>query len=248
MAAGRDGQPLPASIRVKVCGITDPAAMPMLARAGVAYAGLNFFPPSPRCLGVDQARAVALAAPPGLARVGLFVDADDALIDTVLASVPLDMLQLHGAEDPAHVTALRARHGLPVIKAVGIADAADLPALDRFARVADMLLVDARPPPGAALPGGNGLAFDWRLIAGRRWPVPWLLAGGLNADNVTQAVALTGARQVDVASGVESAPGVKDAGRVASFVASAQGSDLTGRQSDPESSPESSPAWAAKPA
>ena len=207
------------AVRIKVCGLTRAQDVPALVSAGVAYAGLNFFPPSPRFLTADQARAVALAIPPGMARVALFVDPTDAVLADTLAEVPLDLIQLHGHEPPGRVAEVRARFGLPVIKAVGVADAADLPALDGFARVADLLLVDAKPPRGAALPGGNGLAFDWRLIAGRRWPVPWLLAGGLTPANVAEAVRLTGARQVDVASGVESAPGVKDAGRVAAFAA-----------------------------
>jgi phosphoribosylanthranilate isomerase len=206
-------------VRIKVCGLTRPEDVPALAAAGVAYAGLNFFPPSPRFLTSDRARAIALAIGPGMARVGLFVDPTDDVLGETLAEVPLDLIQLHGHEAPDRVAEVRARFGLPVIKAVGVADAGDLPALDSFARVADMLLVDAKPPRGAALPGGNGLAFDWRLIAGRRWPLPWLLAGGLNPANVAEAVRLTGARQVDVASGVESAPGVKDAGLVAAFAA-----------------------------
>ena len=210
-------------VAVKICGLTEPDDMAVLARAGAAYGGLVFYPPSPRALDVAQARAIALAASPGLARVGLFVDADDALIDSVLAEVPLDFLQLHGHESPARLAALRARHGLPLIKAVGVASAEDLAALDTYARCADMLLVDARPAKGAALPGGNGLAFDWRLIAGRRWPLPWLLAGGLHAGNLAQALSLTGARQVDVSSGVESAPGVKDAARIADFMLAAGG-------------------------
>lgn len=210
-------------VRVKVCGLTRPQDIDAVAQSGAAYAGLVFFPRSPRALHPAQARALALLAPPGLARVGLFVDADDARIDAVLAEVPLDFLQLHGAEPPERVADLRARHGLPVIKAVGVASAADLPALASHARAADMLLVDAKPPPDAVLPGGNGLAFDWRLIAGRRWPVPWLLAGGLTAANVAEAIALTGARQVDVSSGVESAPGVKDADLIEGFCRAAHG-------------------------
>lgn len=217
----------PNSVRVKVCGLTRPQDMAALVTAGVAYAGLNFFPPSPRCVTPERARAIALAAPPGLAQVGLFVDPDDDLIEAVLAEVPLDMIQLHGHESPGRVSEVRARFGLPVIKAVAIAGTLDLGALDCFAGVADMLLVDAKPPTGAALPGGNGLAFDWGLIAGRRWPVPWLLAGGLTPDNVAEAVRLTGARQVDVSSGVESAPGVKDAVRIAAFAAAASG--MSGR-------------------
>jgi phosphoribosylanthranilate isomerase len=133
------------------------------------------------------------------------------------------MLQLHGRESPERVAAVRARFGLPVMKAVGLAGPEDFPALEAQMQVADQVLVDAKPPAGAALPGGNGLAFDWRLLQGRRWPVPWMLAGGLTPDNVAEAVARTGARAVDVSSGVESAPGVKDARRIARFVAAAQG-------------------------
>lgn len=209
------------STRVKICGLTRLADLDAVVVAGAAYVGFNFFPKSPRFLATAQARTLSLAAPPGLARVGLFVDAEDAQIDAVLAEVPLDMLQLHGRESLERMAHLRARHGLPLIKAVGVADSADLPALVDYVRVADMLLVDAKPPKDAVLPGGNGLAFDWRLIAGRRWPCPWMLAGGLDAGNVAEAIALTGARQVDVASGVESAPGVKDAAKIAAFCAAA---------------------------
>jgi phosphoribosylanthranilate isomerase len=132
------------------------------------------------------------------------------------------MLQLHGHEAPDRVLAIKARYGLPVMKAVGVADASDLASLESYLKVADQLLVDAKPPKNADLPGGNGLAFDWRLIAARRWPIPWMLAGGLTPQNVGEAIAMTGARQVDVSSGVETAPGVKDAARIAAFVAAAQ--------------------------
>ncbi len=210
------------SVRVKICGLTRVEDIQPVVQSGAAYIGLNFFPRSPRHVTVEQARRIALAAPPGLARVGLFVDADDSLLETVLATVPLDFLQLHGTETPERMAVLRTRYGLPLIKAVGVADESHLPALAEYGRVADMLLVDAKPPRGAVLPGGNGLTFDWRLIAGRRWPCPWMLAGGLTAQNVALAVQLTGARQVDVSSGVESAPGVKDAAKIAEFVAAAQ--------------------------
>jgi phosphoribosylanthranilate isomerase len=209
--------------QVKICGLTRPQDMAAVAAAGAAFAGLNFFAKSPRFVTPAQARALSLAAPVGLARVGLFVDAGDDLIDAVLAEAPLDMLQLHGHEPPERVRALRARHSLPVIKVVGIAGPEDLAALTVYGRVADLLLVDAKPPRDAVLPGGNGLRFDWRLIAGRRWPVPWMLAGGLTPENVAEAIALTGAPAVDVASGVESAPGVKDADRIAAFCAAAGG-------------------------
>ena len=204
-------------IRVKICGVTRPETVEAAAQAGAAYIGLVFFPKSPRALVMTQARELALAAPVGLAKVGLVVDPDDALLDEIAASVPLDILQLHGRESPDRVAEIRQRMGLPVMKAVGVSGEGDLAALDDYARVADQILVDAKAPEGAELPGGNGLSFDWRLIAGRRWPVPWMLAGGLTAGNVAEAVRLTGARQVDVSSGVESAPGVKDPDRVAAF-------------------------------
>lgn len=204
-------------LRVKICGLRQPADVAATVAAGAAYAGFVFFERSPRHLGIAEARELALAAPVGLAKVALTVDADDATLAAILDAVPIDLLQLHGKETPARVAEVRARFGLPVMKAVGVASAEDLPALDAHAGVADMLLVDAKPPKDAALPGGNGLAFDWQLIAGRVWRRPWMLAGGLTAANLAEAVRLTGARQVDVSSGVESAPGVKDAGLIAAF-------------------------------
>ncbi|MEZ5725375.1 MAG: phosphoribosylanthranilate isomerase [Paracoccaceae bacterium] len=209
--------------QVKICGLTRPEHVSAAVEAGAAFVGFVFFPKSPRHLDIATAAALAAEVPPGIARVGLFVDPDDALLDAVLAQVPLDLLQLHGAETPARVTEIRARTGLPVMKAVGVADATDLDALWDYGLVADMLLVDAKPPKDAALPGGNGLSFDWRLLVGRKWLVPWMLAGGLTPDNVAEAVRLTGARIVDVSSGVESAPGQKDAGLIGAFVAAARG-------------------------
>jgi phosphoribosylanthranilate isomerase len=210
------------AVAVKICGLRRAADMAAAAASGARYAGLVFYPRSPRCLTLAEGRDLALAAPPGLAKVALTVDAGDAELAAILAEVPVDILQLHGHESPARVAEVRRRFGLPVMKAVGIAGAEDMDALVAQMRVADMVLVDAKPPAGAALPGGNGLAFDWRLIAGRRWPVPWMLAGGLTPETVAQAIALTGARSVDVSSGVESAPGVKDPARIAAFVAAAQ--------------------------
>ena len=211
-----------ADIRVKICGLRTPADVTAVARAGAAYAGFVFFAKSPRNVTLPEARLAALAAPPGFAKVALTVDADDGTLDAIVEAVPLDMLQLHGHESPDRVAQVRARYRLPVMKAIGLADESDLPAIFAFSTVADQILIDAKPPRGADLPGGNGLAFDWRLLAGRRWLRPWMLAGGLTAENVAEAVRLTGARQVDVSSGVESAPGVKDAARIAAFVAAAQ--------------------------
>ena len=210
-----------ADIRVKICGLRRLADVKAVAAAGAAYAGFVFFAKSPRHLTVAAARPLLLAVPEGLAKVALTVDADDATLDAILAALPLDMLQLHGAETPDRVAQVRARYGLPVMKAVGVADAGDLAAVFEYSLVADQVLIDAKPPKGAAIPGGNGVAFDWRLLAGRRWLRPWMLAGGLTPENVAEAIRLTGARQVDVSSGVESAPGVKDAGRIAGFVAAA---------------------------
>jgi phosphoribosylanthranilate isomerase len=212
------------AIKVKICGLTREADVLACATGGASYIGLNFFPRSPRFVATPLARDLALAAPVGLAKVALLVDADDATLDAILATVPLDMLQLHGHENPARVADIRARYGLPVMKAIGIAEAEDLAQIDLYAAVADQLLIDAKPPRGAVLPGGNGLAFDWRLLAARKyWTRPWMLAGGLTAANILEALRRTGATQVDVASGVETAPGLKDAALIAAFVQAAQG-------------------------
>ena len=212
-------------IRVKICGLREPEHVEAVAEAGAAYAGFVFFEKSPRHVSVDLARDLALAAPVGLAKVALTVNAEDGFLDQLIDTVPLDMLQLHGKESPERVAELRARYGLPVMKAVGIAEEADLAALKDYGMVADQLLVDAKPPKGADLPGGNGLAFDWRLVNRKYWPCPWMLAGGLTPENVAEAVRMTGARQVDVSSGVESAPGVKDVKKIRAFVAAAKGQD-----------------------
>ncbi len=208
-------------VRVKVCGLKTPADVAAAVAAGAQYIGLNFFAKSPRSVDVQTARALALLAPGGMCKVSLTVDADDAMLDAITAAVPLDMLQLHGHETPARVAEVRARYGLPVMKAVGVASEEDLPQLLDYSLVADQILVDAKAPKDAVLPGGNGLPFDWRLVAQRRWLRPWMLAGGLTPENVAEAVRLTNTRQVDVASGVESAPGVKDAARMTAFVRAA---------------------------
>jgi phosphoribosylanthranilate isomerase len=209
-------------VAVKICGLTSPQDVVAAAEAGARYVGFVFFPKSPRNVSVQQAKALAAEVPFGVAKVALTVNADDALLDEITQNVAIDILQLHGSESVARVAQIKARTGLPVMKAIGISDADDLQKIVDYGRVADMLLVDAKPPKNADLPGGNGLAFDWRLLAGRKWAVPWMLAGGLTPDNVQQAIQLTGARQVDVSSGVESAPGVKDPAKVAAFVSTAQ--------------------------
>lgn len=212
-------------MRVKICGVRDAATLAVAARLGAAYVGFVFFPRSPRHLDWDAAAALGGGAPPGLCKVALTVDPDDATLDRI-AGLPVDMIQLHGGETPARVAEVRARAGLPVMKAVGVGSRDDLAALAGYEAVADQILCDAKPPKDGPLPGGTGVAFDWRLIAGRRWRKPWMLAGGLTPANVAEAARLTGARQLDVSSGVESAPGIKDAARIAAFMAAAQGEDI----------------------
>ena len=207
--------------RIKICGLTEPAGLAAAVAAGARYVGFVFFAKSPRHVSPEQAADLAAQVPLGIAKVGLFVDPDDALLRAVLDKVPLDMIQLHGAETPARVAEVKALTGLPVIKAVGLAEPADLDALWDYGLVADMLLIDAKPPKGAALPGGNGVAFDWRLLAGRQILKPWLLAGGLTPDNVAEAIRLTRAPGIDVSSGVESAPGIKDPDRIRRLIARA---------------------------
>lgn len=209
------------TVAVKICGLTQPEHVRAVAEAGARYCGFVFFPKSPRNVSLTTAQNLATLAPPGLCKVALVVDADDAFLDQMLETVPIDMLQLHGRETPERVAEVRARYRLPVMKAVGVATAADLPRLDVYGEVADQLLVDAKPAPGGDLPGGNGVSFDWRLIAGREWALPWMLAGGLTPENVGEAVRLTGARQVDVSSGVEAGAGLKDSDLVSRFVQAA---------------------------
>lgn len=207
------------SIRVKICGLSTAETVAAAVDAGAAYLGFVFFEKSPRNVSLQAARALALGVPEGVAKVALIVNATDGFLDDLTHDVPLDMLQLHGAETPARVTQVKARYGLPVMKAVGVRTAKDVAGLQAYEAVADQILVDAKPPEGANRPGGNAVAFDWSLIAGRRWPTPWMLAGGLTVDNVADAVTATGARQIDLSSAVESAPGVKDPGLIRQFLA-----------------------------
>ena len=222
LVAPGDGFEWSSDTSVKICGLTTLTDVKAASGAGANYVGFVFFEKSPRNLSVQDAQALAIEVPMGIAKVALVVNASNDVLDAITASVPLDMLQLHGHETPERVTEVKARYGLPVMKAIGVADASDLPAIDQYATVADQLLIDAKPPKNAALPGGNGLAFDWRLLAGREIGVPWMLAGGLNPDNVAEAVRMTGTRQVDVSSGVEATPGQKDAALITAFVKGAR--------------------------
>jgi phosphoribosylanthranilate isomerase len=206
----------------KICGVNSPVAAVAAAAGGAAFIGLVFYPPSPRALTADRAAELAALVPARVGRVGLFIDPDDAALRAVLSTVPLTLLQLHGRESPERVKEVKERFGLPVMKAIGVAEPRDLDAAARYLGVADWLLFDARPPrePGA-LPGGNARPFDWRILAGRSWPIPWMLSGGLTATTLGDAVRVTGARVVDVSSGVEDRPGVKSPDRIRAFLEAA---------------------------
>jgi len=203
---------------IKICGLTTPDALDAAIKARADYAGFVFFPPSPRHLVLGDAAALSARAEGRISRVGLFVDADDAMIAEAVTAARLDVLQLHGKETPERAAQLKARFGLPVWKALSIATKADVARAAAYAQAADLILFDAKTPKGT-LPGGMGLAFDWSLVAGWKGASAWGLAGGLDPANVAEAVRLTGAPLVDTSSGVESAPGVKDAGRIAAFCA-----------------------------
>ncbi len=207
-------------VEAKICGINSAEAMQSAIEGGASYVGLVFYPPSPRAVSAEQAAALCAPVPAGVLKVGLFVDTDDGTLDSIVGKAPLDFLQLHGSETPDRVAEIRRRTGRPVFKAIKIAGADDVASAEAYFGVADRLLFDAKAPPGmkGALPGGNALSFDWDLIAGYDWPLPWMLSGGLDAGNVGEAIARTGARAVDVSSGVESAPGVKDVGKIRDFL------------------------------
>jgi phosphoribosylanthranilate isomerase len=212
------------AIETKICGINSAQAMTAAIDGEADFVGLVFYPPSPRYVGPDAAAALCAPVPERVVKVGLFVDIDDTMLDAVLAQVSLDLLQLHGAETPERVREIAARTGVAVMKAIKVETAADVAGAEAYAGIADRLLFDAKAPAEmtGALPGGNALNFDWRLLAGRHWDCPWMLSGGLNADNLAAAVRISGAGAVDVSSGVEDVPGVKSAVRIAAFLACAK--------------------------
>ncbi len=212
----------PVSPLVKICGLSTPTPLAAAIAAGADRVGFVFFPKSPRHVSVAAAARLAEAARGRAAVVALVVDADDDTLAAIVAGVRPDMLQLHGHETPDRVAAVRARFGRPVIKALGVSTPGDLGPLQDYAAVADEILFDAKPPPGAPLPGGNGRAFDWHMLAGLDLAAPFMLSGGLGPDNVGEALRITRAPAVDVSSGVESAPGVKDPDLIAAFVAAAR--------------------------
>lgn len=205
-------------VAVKICGLTSAAAVDAAIGAGAAYGGLVFHPKSPRFVAPDQARMLADRMRGRLKSAALIADLDDARIGEIVKMVQPDFLQLHGQESVKRTAEIRSRFGLPVIKALAVAEPSDLDTVGEYAAQADMLLFDARPPKGAERGGGHGAAFDWKILSGRSFSKPWLLAGGLTPENVARAIALSGAQMVDVSSGVESTPGVKDAAKITAFI------------------------------
>ncbi|CAA7611868.1 phosphoribosylanthranilate isomerase [Magnetospirillum sp. UT-4] len=210
------------TVEVKICGLTEADGMEAAMDAGADYVGLVFFSKSPRNVEPDWAGELAQIAEDAV-KVGLFVDADDALLDRVVSQVRLDLLQFHGTETPERIEQVRLEYGLPVMKVIPLGGAGDLAAADPYLPVADRLLFDARPPAGSDLPGGNAVRFDWSILKGFSCALPWMLAGGLDAGNVAEAIRQTGARAVDVSSGVESAPGIKDPDKIRAFITAAKG-------------------------
>jgi len=212
------------SMRVKICGVNSAAAAAAAVEGGAAFVGFVTYPPSPRYVTPEEAATLARAVPASVTRVGLFVDADDASLARMIEAAGLALLQLHGCETPARVREVRQRFGVPVMKAIRVASAGDVDAAEAYLEAADWLLFDALPPKSMthALPGGNALSFDWRLLAGRRWKRPWMLSGGLTAETLAPAVRTSGAAVVDVSSGVEDRPGHKDPARIAAFLAAAK--------------------------
>ncbi|HYZ43053.1 MAG TPA: phosphoribosylanthranilate isomerase [Stellaceae bacterium] len=210
-------------VAAKICGVSTEQAVTAAVDGGTAYLGFVFYPLSPRAVTPSQAARLCAGVPAGIARVGLFVDADDKAIEAALAAAPLDILQFHGNETPDRVAEAQLRFCRPVMKALAIAGPEDVQAAGRYEDVAERLLFDAKPPRRPdALPGGNGLAFDWRLIADRSWRCQWMLSGGLTAELLPEAVLISGATAVDVSSGVESRPGVKDPTKIRTFLAAAR--------------------------
>jgi phosphoribosylanthranilate isomerase len=210
------------SLIVKICGLSTEATLDAALAAGADVVGFNFFPRSPRFVSLETAAALARRVNGRAEIAAVTVDMDDDGLATIVKTVGPDWLQLHGKESPERVAAVRKRFGRQVMKAIGVSEPADLAAAETYQEIADRLLLDAKPPKGAVLPGGNGLPFDWRILARFDSEIPWLLSGGLAPGNVGEAIAISGAPGVDVSSGVETAPGKKDPALIAAFVANAR--------------------------
>ena len=205
-------------VAAKICGLMTSEAVEAAVEGGAAMCGFVFFPPSPRSLSVEEAAGLTGLVPEGVTPVALTADADDILLRAITEAAGVGMLQLHGHETPEQTARISDKFGLAVMKVLPIASADDVVAAHAYEGVCDRLMFDAKPPEGATRPGGNALAFDWELLSGRDWSVPWTLAGGLTAETVSEAVRISGARMVDVSSGVEDAPGVKNTAKIRAFL------------------------------
>ncbi len=206
------------TISTKICGITTPEALDAALAHGASHIGLVFFPPSPRNITPEVAAALAARVQGRAKIVGLFVNPADAVLERVMRHFPLDIIQLHGEESPSLLTHIKSLAHAELWKAVAVRKSSDLAVAEQYIGIADAILYDAKPPPGVNIPGGNGLRFDWTVLRGHRHVLPWVLSGGLSADNVAEAIRVTGATVVDVSSGVETAPGVKDVDKIAAFL------------------------------
>ena len=206
------------SIDVKICGLKSSDAVEVAIDGGARYLGFVFFPSSPRCVTPRRMADLAADVPTGVTKVALVVDADDDALDDIVTNAPVDLLQMHGSESAGRVRAVKRRFGLPVMKTVSIAGPEDVDIAKRYEAAADRLLFDAKAPAGATRPGGNALTFDWELLDGQTWHLPWFLAGGLEAETLAEAVRVSGAQAVDVSSGVEDMPGVKNPAKIQNFL------------------------------
>lgn len=207
-------------VATKICGLKTPETVAAAVEGGAALVGFNFYGRSPRCVDPATVKQLAANVPAGVRTVGLLVDDSDTRITEILSNCDLDLLQLHGHETPERVAEIRARFGKAVIKVIPVSEAADLDRAAAYEDVVDYLMFDAKPPKAmaSALPGGNAISFDWALLSGRRFRWPWLLAGGLTADNLVEAVRISGAPIVDVSSGVEDHPGEKNVSKIKAFL------------------------------
>lgn len=212
----------PKKVRVKICGLKTTETIDAAIAAGADYVGFVFFPPSPRNISVAEARPLAAHVAGRAKVVALMVDPDDALVMEVAEAIRPDLIQLHGSETPARTAAIAELSGIPVMKAVKVETKADAGRALDYAAICELILFDAKAPKGAPLPGGNGVPFDWHALEDISARVDYMLSGGLTPENVAEAIRLTGARAVDVSSGVESAPGVKDTARIRAFIKAAK--------------------------
>ena len=209
-------------VKVKICGLSTQETVDAAVTLKADYIGFVFFQKSPRCITHEKCFKLTQNIPETVTKVALVVDADNALLEDITANGCIDMLQLQGQETPKRVKEIRQKTGLRIMKAVGLSKKKDLIKIEPYLNVVDQLLIDASPPKGSVLPGGNGNTFDWSILRGKKWSVPWILAGGLHASNVKKAIDVTGAQQVDVSSGVEYSPGLKDKRKIASFIKNAK--------------------------